>query len=261
MPGISLKCELNKKIKPVDNEKDKIFINALNSIIHNEFYKREILLNDDLYSVGCTRYQEYPVNIFENSEYWVCLEGKIYGKEHSVLTNEIYELMSFIFGTRSDTSGDKKIISNWLSRTDGEFVIYALNKKSKDFIIMNDVLGRLPIYYFCIEGRELLVSREMQFISCLIQESDDNYVNTDKFDGMGIAQFLLFCHTLGKRTLLKNIYRLEPATLLRVYNDNSEIKIENLYRYNFGNKTNTNDSLKKSAQELQHHLEVEKFLC
>jgi asparagine synthase (glutamine-hydrolysing) len=252
MPGISLKCDLNKKIKADDNEKDEIFLKALNSIIHNDFYKREILLSDDLYLVGCTKYPQYPVKIFEDSEYWVCFEGKIYGKQHSVLRNEINELMNRIFNTRSNIQGDKKIISDWLLKTDGDFVIYALNKKSKDFVIMNDVLGRLPIYYFCNDGKTLLVSRELQFISYFIQESYDYYDNNnnDKFDRMGIAQFLLFCHTLGKRTLLSNIYRLEPANLLTVYNDNSEIKIDNLYQYNFENKKYVNDSLKKNAQQL-----------
>ena len=250
MPGISLKCDLTKRIKRDDSKRGEIFLNALNSIIHNDFYKREIFLNDDLYSVGCTRYLEYPVKIFENSKYWICFEGKIYGKHYSLLANEMYELMNFIFSTRSYTDDDKKIISDWLFKSDGDFVIYALNKKSKDFIIINDVLGRLPIYYFCEEGKELLVSREMEFISYFIQESDDNYDNNDKFDRMGVAQFLLFSHTLGNRTLLRNIYRLEPATLLRIHNDNSEINIDNLYRYNFESKSHLNDSLKGSAQEL-----------
>jgi len=250
MPGISLKCDLNKKIKGDANEKDEIFLKALNSIIHNDFYKQEILLTDDPYLVGCTKYPEYPVRTFEDNEFWICLEGKIYGKDHSVLKNEIRQLMNFTFSTRSNLQGDKKIISDWLSKTDGDFVIYALNKKSKDFIVMNDVLGRLPIYYYCRDGNELLLSREMQFILSIIQESEDSHMTNDKFDRMAIAQFLLFCHTLGKRTLFSNIYRLEPATLLTIYNHNSEIKIDNLYQYNFENKKYDNDSLKKSAQKL-----------
>ena len=60
--------------------RDGLFRKALTSIMHNEFYKREILLNDDPYLLGCTKYPEYPVKIFENSEFWVCFEGKIYGK-------------------------------------------------------------------------------------------------------------------------------------------------------------------------------------
>ena len=245
MPGISLKCDLNKKVKSEHIQDNDLFLNALNSLIHSEFYKPEVLLRDEIYLVGSTRYPEYPVRIFENREYWVCLEGRIYGKHDSVLKNEINQLMKSIF-----SNGDKKIISDWVFKTDGDFIIYALNKSNKDFIIMNDILGRLPIYYYCKDNRELLLSREIQFITYLVQYSDYNYDNHDKFDMMGIAQFLLFCHTLGKRTLFKNIYRLEPATLMTINNHNSEIKIDKLYQYNFENKRYNNETLKKNAQQL-----------
>ena len=39
-------------------------------------------------------------------------------------------------------------VDKWLSTTDGEFVIYALNKKSDEFVVINDILGRLPVYYY-----------------------------------------------------------------------------------------------------------------
>jgi len=249
MPGISLKCDLTKKkIKADGNDgSDELFLKGLNSIIYDECYKQEILLKEDPYLVGCTKYPEYPIKVFENNEFWICIEGKIYGKQHSVLNNEINDLMNRIFSTRSVTEKDKKIIADWLLKTDGDYVVYALNKKTKDFVIMNDVLGRLPLYYYCKDGIELIVSREVEFISYLIHDNDDN---DNKFDKMGIAQYLLFSHTLGKRTLLSNIYRLEPASLLRICNNNSEIKIDTLYRFNFENKQYTNNSLKKNAQEL-----------
>lgn len=250
MPGISLKCDLTKKRNDDYNERDGLFRKALTSIMHKEYYKREILLNDAPYLLGCTKYPEYPVKIFENSEFWVCFEGKIYGKNDIDLEHEIKELIKCIFRSRRTSTADKKIISTWLVNTDGDFVLYALNKKNKDFVILNDVLGRLPIYYYWKEGNELLVSREMQFISYLIRESHGNIDNYDKFDRIGIAQFLLFSHTLGKRTLLTNIYRLEPATLLVIHNDDCEIKINNLYQYNFENKKYLNDTLKKNARQL-----------
>ena len=249
MPGISLKCYLSKKRNIDGNAHEGLFQEAITSIMHSEYYKGEILLKDDSYLLGCTKYPEYPVKIFENSNFWVCLEGKIYGKSEVVLENQINELMNYIFHT-STSQDDRKIILDWLIKTDGDFAIYALNKKSKDFVILNDVLGRLPIYYFYENGSQLLLSREIDFISYFIRKSNDNHDNSDKFDRMGIAQFLLFSHTLGKRTLLKDIYRLEPATLLTIYNDNCGIKIDKLYQYNFENKKYHNNTLEKNAHEL-----------
>jgi len=247
MPGISVKFDSNKKKITDGNDVEELFSDALNSLIHNDYYKQEILLTDDNYLIGCTKYAEYPINIFENSEFWVCVEGKIYGKTLSALNDEIYALLRRIFEATTPSEEDKKVIADWLLETDGDFVIYALNKNTKDFVIMNDVLGRLPFYYYYKDKVEIIASREIQFISYLI---NDNRDNDNKFDKMGIAQFLLFSHTLGKRTLLSNVYRLEPASLLRINNNNSKFQIDTIYRFNFEIKKYSNDSNENNAREL-----------
>lgn len=246
MPGISLKCvPYTKDIEDSDVDYQE-FLKALNSTLYNDCYELEILLKETPYLLGCTRYSQYPVRIVENtSAIWICLEGKIYGKKEEVVNIEIIELVNRIFSNEL-TREDKRIIADWLLQTDGDFVIYALNKNTKDFIIMNDVLGRLPLYYYWKQGQEMILSRELPFISYLTQENKDN---GNKFDKMGIAQYLLIGHALGKRTLVTNINRLEPATILRIIN-NTEIKIDNIYRLNFENKKYVNLSIKKNAEEL-----------
>jgi asparagine synthase (glutamine-hydrolysing) len=77
-----------------------------------------------------------------------------------------------------------------------------------------------------------------------------NYDEDDNFDKMGIAQFLMFSHTLGTRTLLKNVTRFEPASLLSISNGNSEIKIHNLHVFNFENKQYADRPIKKNVKEL-----------
>jgi asparagine synthase (glutamine-hydrolysing) len=72
----------------------------------------------------------------------------------------------------------------------------------------------------------------------------------NKFDKMGIAQFLLFSHTLGTRTLLRNVTRLGPSSLLSISNGNSKMKIHNLYVFNFENKQYADQSIKKNVNEL-----------
>lgn len=247
MPGISLKSVLYKE----GIEKDggaiyEEFLKALNSTLYNDSYKLEILLKEAPHLLGCTRYPEYPVKIFENRAFWICLEGKIYDKEEQVVNNEINELMSLIFSNKLTRDEDKEIIADWLLQTDGEFIIYALNKNTRDFVIMNDVLGRLPLYYYHKHEIEFIVSRELPFISYLIQDDMDN---GNKFDRMGLAQYLLIGNALGKRTLMRNIYRLEPATIVTICN-NSEVRIDNIYRLNFENKKYANLSIEKNTEQL-----------
>jgi asparagine synthase (glutamine-hydrolysing) len=214
--------------------------------MYNDSYKREILLTNDHYLVGCTKYSEYPISLIENSEYWVCIEGKIYGKPDSVLNNEIFSILKHVFNGMHRSDRDKKIITDFLLQTDGDFIIYALDKNTKDFVIMNDALGRLPFYYYK-DNEMILASREIQFISCAIK---DNHENHNIFDKLGMAQMLLFCYTLGNRTLINNVYRLEPATVLRIYCDSTWLELDTIYRFNFEIKKYSNVSIEKNAEEL-----------
>ena len=100
----------------------------------------------------------------------MCLEGKIYGKQDNIIKDEINHLVSIVFGKKSSNEAEKETVSDWLIKTDGDFVIYALNKETRDLAILNDVLGRLPIYYYGDDSK-LLVSREIEFISHIIRES------------------------------------------------------------------------------------------
>src|SRR5688500_16859238 len=224
MPGVSLKCILSKKeTNDFYINRDKAFLKALDSRIYNDSYKSETLLKEGPYILGCTKYAGYPVKIFENSEYWVCLEGMIYNKENT--NDQIFGLLNRIFMHEHITETDKNIISNQLLQTDGDFIIYALDKRDGNFVIMNDILGRLPLYYYYKREIELIVSRELPF---LVSLTHDNNAGGNRFDKMAMAQYLLLGFPLGNRTLLTDIYRLEPATILRI-SSNSEVKIDNIH--------------------------------
>ena len=249
MPGISIKCDFSKKIRGTGNDANRIFLDASKSIIHNNYYKEEILLDEDPYLVVCTRYPDYPIEILDNNEYWICVEGKIYNKQTSVLHSELYDLMNHVFEYQNKNESDKKIIADWLAGSDGDFVIYGLNKSTMDFVILNDFLGRLPFYY-CKNMTEMIASREIQLISYI-------QGNTSKgalFDSMGVAQFLLFSHTLGKRTLLNEVCRLEPASVLTISSSTSQVKTQNINAFNFEDREHANKELVRTHMSSLNYL-------
>jgi asparagine synthase (glutamine-hydrolysing) len=245
MPGISFTCDLRRPNKETNSNRDDQFLKALDSAIHHNSYTREVLLKDDIYFVGSTRYSEYPVRVFQTDALWVCIEGKIYGKQNCTIDKEVEDILNHVFLYRSDK--EKKDIIDWLLRADGDFIIFALNKKTKDFAIMNDVLGRLPLYFYYVEEKEIILSRELQFISYLTQNKASD---AERFDRMGIAQFLLFRQPVGRRTLLSNISRIEPGTLVRIYNKNPEVRMEKIYSFNFDRQEYASDTIEKNAETL-----------
>lgn len=247
MPGISLKCvNTEENGETNDTPSNKLFLNGLTTVLYNDHYVQEILLEEEPYLVACTRYQEYPVKIIDTSEFWICVEGKIYNKSVSLFEDEIKVLLKRIFAATNLSQEDKNSIAEWLLTTDGDFVLYALNKSTKDFVIMNDILGRLPFYYHYKKKGEIIASREIHLLGHLIHNNDGN----NKLDKMGLAEVLLFSHTLGKRTLLSNIHRLEPGSLLKVYNKDLRLQIENIYCFNFEIKANADVSIKDNANKL-----------
>jgi asparagine synthase (glutamine-hydrolysing) len=255
MPGISFRYNISNTSTKINDDHHHLTLQALNSTIYNHHYKRKILLKDQPYLLACTKYSEYPIKTFEDmgTDYWICIEGKIYGKEDSVIKNELVDLLNPIFScsNNSTLAREKDKLLNWLLKTDGEFVICVLNKKTRDFIILNDVLGRLPLYYYYSDDLGLLISRELQFIAYLTE----NEATDDKFDRMAIAQYLLFGYPLHNRTLLRNVHRVQPASLIRIHNNKNmqgekQYKIDILYCFNFDDKKYRNKDIKKNAAEL-----------
>jgi len=247
MPGISLKIAIKEEnVKTNGKSNNNDFLNGLTALLYNDKYTQEVLL-EDTYLVACTRYPEYPIEIIETSEFWICVEGKIYNKTVSIFGDEIRILLKRIFAGTSLTKEDKNAIAEWLLTADGDFVIYALDKSTKDFVIINDVLGRLPFYYHYKKEKEITASREIAFLNNFIY---DNKNGNDKFDKLGLAEVLLFSHTLGKRTLLSDIHRMEPASILKIYSKNLRLEIENIHCFNFQIKANTNVSTKDNANNL-----------
>jgi asparagine synthase (glutamine-hydrolysing) len=252
LPGITIRWNIKNGIN-YDHHDNGYCVNsvlrALASVAYDEEYRQEILLRNHSCVVACNRYPNYPIKIFNDDNFWSCVEGRIYGKEESAVKRELDELLDYLF---SDYVNDivkenrnNKLV-NWLLKTDGDFIIYTLNKKNGDLIIVNDVLGRLPIYYY--DSRlGLIISREVQLIANLI---NDNSGKSNKFDSMAIAQYLLCGYTLGKRTLLRDVYRVEPGSLIRIHNYSREVKIHNVYCFNFEDKEYASESATTSASKL-----------
>ncbi len=220
MPGISFVLDLDGSI---EHNKEQI-LQSINSLIHTESYKREILFLEKFYFLGFTKYNEYPVTTFDSDDFYIYLEGKLYGYDNSIVKEKLNELAKHIFHKPNNA---KNYVSDWLLNTDGDFIIFMIHKYSNKIFIINDAFSRLPIYYYKSD-RKLILSRELLFVSSII--------NKKQFDTMSIAQYLLFGYPLGKRTLLEDIFRLEPASLIKIDLDSFEIEIERVSQFNFEEK-------------------------
>lgn len=236
MPGISFIYSLNGNIQ----DKKASIGQALDSIIEGrKNYQKEVVCDENNYVLALTKYPEYPVRIFNNEEFYICLEGYIYGENKNNNYNvELNTVAKNLF--KYDSIGIE-YLTNWLLNIDGDFVIFILHKKSNRIAIFNDALCRLPIYYYELKG-EILVSRELRFIA--------NLINDIKFDRMALAQHLLFTYPLGKRTLIENVDRLQEGSLIVIDSHSSKINKYKLHQFNLEYKKYKHRSIEENSNEL-----------
>ncbi|MCA9786939.1 MAG: hypothetical protein KC488_10325, partial [Candidatus Cloacimonetes bacterium] len=127
----------------------------------------------------------------------------------------------------------------WLARTDGDFIVFGMEKSTSRWFMFNDMLGRLPVYCTLADHR-LALARDITFIA--------RATNNSQMDRMALAQCLLFGYPLGNRTLLQNVFRLAPATLILIAE--SGIQIERLHDHDFDLCSHADRDLDSNASVL-----------
>ncbi|SIS01198.1 asparagine synthase (glutamine-hydrolysing) [Natronorubrum daqingense] len=232
------------------------FRKSLDPLTHMDRYEATVMLNSSEYSLGVTAYPEYPTAIYENETHWVYLEGRIYDdggaeRDHDG-ENEItrekghdgadsgdkYGLLSL--AETVFEHGDNERVEDWVTETDGEFLLVAYEKDSGRLALLNDALGRLPVYY-AQDGETFVFSRELRY---LVSEFGDS------FDQMGIAQCLLLGHSLGERTLLEGVNRMRPASLLVFDPDHGLTTETTVQTFAFDENEHADRSAERNASEL-----------
>lgn len=234
MPGLSFIYQIDDNITDI---KSKI-LDSLDSLVYAEHYKKIILLDTKNYLLGTTSYAEYPVCFFEDEQFIIYFEGKVYSLSDLAVRKQLIKLAKNILYNEKFS---KNHVAEWLHENDGEFVILMLNKHTHDVAILNDIMGLLPLYYFKTD-KKVIISREISFIL--------NLMDRIKFDRTGIAHYLLFGYPLGNRTLIDNVFRLEPATLIKINAINSKIEIYNIHQFNFDEKAHSKKSIEENAANL-----------
>ena len=234
MPGFSFVFDTGGNLV---RERSRL-LHSLESLVHGEHYRQQVLLQENFSFLGFTGYEEYPLASFENERYLIYLEGKIYNKRGPGLNRELCDLAEEIFGRQP---GSFKVLADWLLNADGDFVVVLLEKSSHDFAIFNDALGRLPLYCFHDDNR-LILSREVSFAAGLVPGR--------KLDRTAIAQYLWLGYPLGERTLIRDIERLGPSTLIYSDSRQKRIHLETVHRFDFDRREHEDTGLRETAGHL-----------
>jgi len=189
---------------------------ALKSLLHDSEYSVENIIRDQGSRADLTRYAQYPVEIYDSDGYLFIIEGRLHNIFGKQPLDTLRELVDNLLPAEP---GACPPVRRWLLEHDGEFNLLIRDKSLGRWAFVNDMLGRLPVYFYQ-HSRGSCLSRELRFITRLFELTE--------FDRRATAEYLLFGYPLGRRTLLENIRRLPGGTLLQ-WRDNDPVAARHTY--------------------------------
>jgi len=175
---------------------------------------------------------QYPFRVIETGRYIILVEGKIYNTdpEHDKV---------FIKNVKNIAkTGDTNLL-DYFHSLDGEFVIYVINRLNRHVVMINDYLGRLPLYAW--HQRRFILSRDI-FVM-------DKVTTGLLFDETSVYQYLRLGFPMGKRTLFHDIDRIPGSSFLTI-DDNGVHLREGSFDEAVFSDTHTGKEPEKALYEL-----------
>lgn len=150
----------------------------------------------------------YPYEIIETDQYIAIVEGKIYDFPDTIDIN-FRSHLQLIFNSENPYEE-----LEYFHELDGEFIIYLLDKKGDRYLVINDFLGRLPVYVY--RGNQFILSRDIYVL--------DKITTGITFEEQSIYEFLRLGYSLGNHTLYQDIKRFPSSSLLLIQGKSIDIE-------------------------------------
>ena len=106
---------------------------------------------------------------------------------------------------------------DFLHHVTGTFNIFMYNKNSGQYLLANDRLGYLPLYYYQDQSVFLFASKLESILASGLME-------VFEIDKVTVAEHLLFNYPLSEHTYVKNINTISPASCIRPVSENMEVE-------------------------------------
>ena len=153
----------------------------------------------------------------EDGTIWIVFNGEIYNYQE---LREYLISKGHIFRTKSDTETIVHLYEEFgekcVEKLRGMFGFAIWDGKERKLLLARDRVGIKPLYY-AVTGQSLVFGSEMKAILA------DPDVKRELLPST-IDRFLTFDYVPGEETLLKNIFKLPPGSILVHQNGKQQIK-------------------------------------
>lgn len=184
--------------------------------------------------LNCLTYDGYPIFFSQTSRHDFLVEGYFYGINSTVWLDELNALADWVFADPIDSDR----LTRWLLTIDGEFVIWLRDRQTGSTAIVNDIFGRLPIYFHQWPAG-VAVSRDIRFVQA--QQA------ATSIDRLSMAHFVLLGHALDDKTLFDGVRILTPATVMVINPRQRTAKTHQTVNFDFSRCAHSHFSRKTNA--------------
>ncbi len=220
MPGLTLYM-----IAAPTEEGMAAFSNAQARMVHSSQYCAQVHASRAGIAIGHVAYPRYPVQYLDTDSFDIAFEGRIYNHSESATTKSLVVLIEQCF---ANGASRERLVRSWMMDHDGEYLVVAMRPQSREILIFNDPLGRLPFAYSA-NDREFIAGRECKFVAQMIGAG---------FDRVGWAEALWIGYPIGERTFFEHVYRFPAGSMLaaQVVNGRVRCDLQTLFQLNLDEK-------------------------
>jgi len=177
----------------------------------------------------------------EDGNLSIVFNGEIYNY------HELYEELKgkgHVFKTKSDTEVLIHLFEEegeeMLMRLRGMFAFSIYNKKTKEFFIARDFFGIKPLYYLVKD--EQIVAFGSEIKSLLLYPDFKKEINHE-----AVLNYFSYQYNPLEETFFKGIWKLPPASFLRINIDTGEVTQKTYWNYSFKEPITDEKTLKEKV--------------
>lgn len=205
VPGLSLYYSRN----PIETKIEKRLTKINRSLARFSAYTCRTLYRGKNLQLFYCGFQGHTLKVYESDRFKIFINGRVYDRSDDQFKRDLDYLADKAFGENMKIAAFGRELDSRLSMVDGEYNVVAVEKASDRFLLFNDSFGKLLLYYYRNDDR-LVISHEVKFMQRVLGTTD--------IDKYAIAEILQLKHTIGNKSLLRDILRLPHAAYVHSIN-------------------------------------------
>lgn len=174
---------------------------ALEDQKSDPFVTPEVLWELPNHGVAFSGHAAYPRRILSADGIRILIEGAIYNRTGPEIDAGLLEVAEAL---KAGSALDRPV-RDFMELSDGDYLVVLYLESRQEMVVFNDKWGRLPAYYHQGAGG-VAFSRTVSFLL--------HWVPEIRLDPIRMAEFLMMGYTLGAGTLVEEIARFMPGSLL-----------------------------------------------